>query len=478
MGNSNPHNLKDDHEASIVRKRFNERLERELGARLVVEEKGVALFTKDHYYIAVSHGTSSKVGTEFTLRYTVPTREEAIETLSKIGLIFGMFMTMQEKSKFRPNETAEILTQLAWSIPSHGTQGCAILLDKSLKGLNSNGDDSFNEDGRLHDADYWPQHFLLIFPLRPAEYLFTNAVNSSICLPIIQSVNQLFLTDFTREDYMKHPIVGPQLHQLQLSSAAKTVIDGLTLDMRIRKNGTAVDFVIGPRWMAPILEALQQAYNKPTVPQGTVVIAQSDGLASHATFYCHDIYNNNEVITPETAYFRVRPMEYMNGKTNEIIELPPDIMRENCLCPPGDLWDKQSLIRMVHVEFFLPSQLLSDMITRVREVVIPQMDNGTWDPENHPVILEWNDQFVGLNGKSGFVEDGSESNAPPQSVTPVTEPARFRFVCVGMSYSEDKSYIDDDGIFHPAEAKEEEEEEAEEDDEEPRKAQKVGEEEA
>jgi hypothetical protein len=456
MGNSNPHNLKDEREASLVRKRFNERLEHELNAHLIPieEEKGAALFIKENYYIAVSHGSSSIVGTEFTLRFSAPTKERAIEILPTIGMIFNMFITMQDKSKFRPNETAEILTPLAWSVPSHGTQGCAILLDKTLKGLNSNGDDSFNEDGPLHDADYWPQHFLLIFPLRPAEYLFTNAVNSSICLPIIQSVNPNFLTDFDREDYISHPVIGPQLHELQLSTAAKTIIDGLTLDLRIRQNGTCVDMVMGPRWMAPILEALQQAYNKPTVPQGTLVIAQSDGLASHATFYCHDIYNNHEVITPESAYFRVKPMEYMNGKTNEIVQLPPDLMRKYCLCPPGELWNEHSLIRMVHVEFFLPSLLLSEMITRVREVVIPQMDDGTWDPELHPVILEWRDQFVGLNGKSGFVS----SDVPQQPPTPVTTPARFRFVCAGMSYSQDESYIDDDGIFHPKEAEGSEEE--------------------
>lgn len=451
MGNSNPHNLKDETEASIVRKRYNDRVALELQATLILveEEKGVALFHKveEEYFVAVSHGASSKVGTEFTLRFYADTEVKAQEILPAIGTIFSMFITMQDKSKFRPNETAEILTPLAWTIPCHGTQGCAILLDTSLKGLNSNGDDSFNEDGQLFDPeDYWPQHFLLIFPYRPAEYLFTNAVNSSICLPIIQSVNPVFVTDFDRDDYTKHPVIGPQLHQLQLSTPAKTILDGLTLDLRIRKNGTCVDLVLGPRWMAPLLEALQQAFDKPTVPHGTVVIAQSDSMSCHATFYCHDIYNNHELITPDTAYFRVKPLEYMNGKTNEIVTLSPEIMRERCLCPPGELWVTHGLIRMVHVEFFLPSALLSQMITFVRNAVLPQMDNGSWDPERSPVILEWSEQFVGLNGKSGFVSD---DNVPQQAPTPSTTPARFRFVCAGISYSEDESYIDDDGNFHP-----------------------------
>jgi hypothetical protein len=89
------------------------------------------------------------------------------------------------------------------------------------------------------------------------------------------------------------------------------------------------------------------------------------------------------------------------------------------------------------------------MIDRVRAVVIPQMDAGTWDPDKDPLILEWSDQFHGLNGRSGFASD------PPIDQAAVRSPARFRFVSAGMSYSNDELYIDDEGIFHRTEASEE-----------------------
>jgi hypothetical protein len=365
MGNSlNPHQLKDDNEAEVIRKRYNERLEHELGARLI-RSHPVALFVKEQdgssIYIAVSHGGSSQVGTEFTLRYESASQEMALEYLPQIEMVFGMFISMQKDSKFRPNETAEILSPLNWTVPCSGTLGAAILLDKSLKGLNSNGDDSFNEDGPLHDeVSYWPQHFLLVFPLRAEEYVFTNGVNSSICLPVIQSVNPHLITDFTRGSYLSHPVVGPQLYQLQLSSPSRVVIDGLTLDLRIRKNGQCIDFVMGPRWMAPLLEALQQAFDKPTVPLGTLVVGQSDGLTCYATFSCHDTERDQEIITPDSAYFHIIPLRYGNGKTNTEADLPSDLMRKYCLLSPGDLWREHGLIRSIHVKFFFPSLLLRE----------------------------------------------------------------------------------------------------------------------
>jgi hypothetical protein len=447
---SNPHQLKDHNEALVIRKRYNERLEHDLGMTLIHTEDAIGipigLFRKTETpdtYLAVSHGCSSKVGTEFTLRYVAPSKEIAIEYLSQIGMIFGMFLSMQTDSKFRPNETAEILSPLKWIAPCSGTLGAAILLDTTLKGLNSNGDDSFNEEGPLHDEEcYWPQHFLLVFPLRPAEYLFTNGVNASICLPVIQSINPHFITDFSREDYLLHPLIGPQLHLLQLSSPSKVLIDGLTLDLRIRKNGQCVDLVMGPRWMAPLLEALNQAFDKPTVPLGTQVIGQDDGLTSYVTFVCHDPSTEN-VITPDTAYFLIDPVRYAHGKTQEDgTELSEELKRKYSLLTPGELWRDHGLIRSLHVKFFFPPVLLSEMLDRVRAAVLPQMDAGTWDPDSHPLVLEWGDDFHGVNGKSGFVAD-----SPPANNTAVTAPARFRFVSAGMSYSNDQLYIDDEGTF-------------------------------
>lgn len=447
MGNSHPHNIKDEYEANVSKKKYIERLAKELNAIhiSVEEEKGAALFFNEKYYIAVSYGCSSKVGIEFTLRYLADTKEKAIEIFGQIGMIFGMFITMQENSKFRPNETAELVTPLNWETICHGTQGCGILLDTSLKGLNSNGDNSFNEDGPLHDGDFWPQHFLLLFPLRAAEYRFTNAVNASRFLPLVGTVNPNFVTDFSRDDLMNHPTLETTLQELLLTTPSRTVIDGLSLDIRVRKNGNCVDFVVGPRCMAPILEALEQAYMKPSVPLRTLVIAQADGLACEAGFYCHDIHKDNELIRPETAYYKIVPQGYANGTTQEIVKLSPSLMKQYCFLTPGDLWRQYGLIRMIHAEFFFTAAMLRDMISHVRAAVMQQMTDGTWDPDNNPVILEFPNQFIGLNGKSGILLPNEEVSTVAESVS---TPARWRLICAGMSYFDDEMYIDDEGIFH------------------------------
>ena len=40
--------------------------------------------------------------------------------------------------------------------------GAAIVLDPVLHGINFTDMDHFEEEGHLHDEDYWPQHFLAV----------------------------------------------------------------------------------------------------------------------------------------------------------------------------------------------------------------------------------------------------------------------------------------------------------------------------
>lgn len=155
------------------------------------------------HVVVVTHGCAPNSGSEFVVRLsatgmTAPGQERALlaDVVEKTLMTdLAMFRTMQERTRFRPNETAQVtmfqvrgdgmglrregtVCNLAGPPPSclsrsrrpsqfashqeNGDRGVSILLDSVLKGINYTGEGEFDEEGQRFDEDYWPQHFLQV----------------------------------------------------------------------------------------------------------------------------------------------------------------------------------------------------------------------------------------------------------------------------------------------------------------------------
>jgi hypothetical protein len=236
------------------------------------------------------------------------------------------------------------------------------------------------------------------------------------------------------------PQVGPILKDLKLNTPARTELTGLSIDIRLRKGGSDVDMVFAGRWMAPVLLALQEAFDKPLVPKGSVVIANDEKSTCRVLFCCHD--DNDEVIRPETAKFDIPMVQYLHPESGEVPTLSSVEIREYALMPPGQLWNSKGLIRQISIKFFFPPEMLANMIHTVRERVSSRDNNF----DEVPMIIEWPDKFVGTQGLSGFNERLRDDLI---SVTNANNNLqlkhKFRFVCAGRNYFDDEVFLDDDG---------------------------------
>jgi hypothetical protein len=85
--------------------------------------------------------------------------------------------------------------------------------------------------------------------------------------------------------------LGPLLEQARLTTPGRQQLHGLSVDcrIRVRKGGRQIDLLnIAPRFIAPLLLALEQAFDKPVVPVGTLVQANCERLETAVYFVCSD----------------------------------------------------------------------------------------------------------------------------------------------------------------------------------------------
>lgn len=390
------------------------------------------------HYAIVTHGFAWMYGTEMVVRYFAENDVKASEMDSDIEASLNLIFSMQETAKFRSYESCEIMFPLPFKNRTQGTHGAIIVEDALLQGTHFKTDGEFPEDGFLCDDEFWPQHFLNIFFLRPQDYTMTHAVPLRGLVDIIRMRTLFLINDFSLGPLVNDPITTGALEELKLSCPARCALDGLTLDVRIRKDGSEADLILGGRWMAPVLGALQEAFRKSTVPKGTLVTAVDEKTTCLVSFVCHD--TDGELVTCESAHFCVENCTFAD-ENGTVIELTPEDKRAYSLLPAGILWTEKNLIRQMELIFYFPAEFMALMIDGVREAVLRRADHD-WD--TNPLILEWENVFVGKNGKSGF---NCDNFGPPQCTADDSPRARFRFICAGINYFEDRCLIDDDGLF-------------------------------
>ena len=453
MGNAapGPSGLNEE-EQTLARENYLTRVALTLGAKRLPEKERtlVSLFSveaKDNgtipqHYATVTHGFAWIYGTEFVVRYFADDDAAAATIDASMGPILSMILSMQETTKFRTLESCEVLFQVPFNPPSQGTHGAVIVEDTLLKGTLYK-EDEFPEDGPLCDALYWPQHFLGLAFLRPVDYSATHGVPMRSFVDILKMRSPFLINDFSLGAVAVDPTTASALVDLKMSAPSRCGLTGMSMDLRVRKNGHEVDIVVGGRWLAPILNALQEAFDKPTVPKGTVVSVEDEKSTCLAQFECHD--SEGEVITAETAHFVIQEAYFMKGDDIET-NLGDADRAAYVQIPAGVLWENKQLIRRIEVCFYLPADLMARMIEDVRAAVFSRRDDSNMDAA--PIALEWPESFVGKNGQSGFGPSfGTAANALPGR-TQNEVPDRLRFICAGMEYFEDELAIDDEGSFY------------------------------
>lgn len=373
------------------------------------DNRATKVYECDGYYAIVTYGIGCE--REFVVRFFAADDAQAMALAAQLDRMCALFGMMQDNCVFNCNESADISIALPWEIPTGRPQGALILQDPVLV-----------REGTV---------FLQVLPLRSADYAYLQAVRLVEFAAILKEHDPLLLLRLDSNDWIHHPALRQRFQTLFDSSPAQIAINGVTLDLRLRKSGAALDMLTSGRNLHSICAPLNNVFGKQPVPVGSVVRLECDGGQCEACFSCHDDDGNE--ITPETAFFKVTGLHYADGESNPR-ELAEALQFDYALMPQGELWTKKRLIRRMYVDIHMPAAMLAGMLDDVRNGV--SADGSNWDPDSKPMVLSWPQHFVGTNGKSGFMDR-------PCS----TAPATFRFICAGLTYFEDQVLINDDGDF-------------------------------
>ncbi|KAL6071476.1 hypothetical protein QOT17_006197 [Balamuthia mandrillaris] len=371
----------------------------------------------------VTFGCGHFYGVELVLRVPVdePQHQRVLEAAhANLGVLH---MMMAGGTRFGPYHTVQFINRWPWA-DEHKEQGleeALILAERHvLHGLlpfggRENEQEDEEDKAPFYDDDRWPQRFLLLHPLRPREYLAVSSSASSGVSEIISEDNPLFLSSTSRPHYAKDEPFASRIEELRLKTPVNKSIDGLLMGFEFREEGEAVDVVLGPHWMQSLLQTLEQAFDKPEVPLGTLITAESDSDPCCATFQAH--HKDGAVVTSETATFDLHRIFFKvtkeaNGEDESFVELTDltEEQKEGLLERPEEL-DAKDLFVRIHAEFFMPPKLLAKMHADWQRA----LEGKSWDFGKKPLCLSWPTLFHGV---------GRSSNALPA----------FRLITVGVEY--------------------------------------------
>mmetsp|Transcript_18145 Transcript_18145/g.70143 ORF Transcript_18145/g.70143 Transcript_18145/m.70143 type:complete len:495 (-) Transcript_18145:78-1562(-) len=379
----------------------------------------------------VSHCMAKASGVEMVVRLPAEEEDEAT-TIKAIRQDLSTWCTMQDNAKFRVWETAQMIVQ-NFDVAGSGDKGALLARDPLLSGIGGYTEDGMmDESGPNHDDDYVPAHFLAVHPLMPTEYAAVNSIRVRAFAGLIREHwSPIYLSTPHRANHLVSPAFRNALEELQASSPVRHISDGVTVDVRLRKHGTACDILFSGRCMAHLLIPLSKAFGKEKVPLGTEIGLQSDGGHTLAFFRCHDGEGNE--ITPETAHYRLEQIRYGNTQ-GDPVEVPEKESLEMVFLPPGEVWKQKQMIRMTVMTFLLPAQMLATMLDSVR-TDMPQGASAVG------YVREWPEFFKGTHPPCGVLEQLKDKQEGRK--------CQFRFMCAPMEYFEDEMVLTDDGHFVP-----------------------------
>jgi hypothetical protein len=218
--------------------------------------------------VGVTHGLAWVVGTELVARLQGAANEPewtaaAMRTLESA---FSLFLRMQDDAKFRSGETCSMLSTFPFRRAQSGPRhGALIFEDPVLRGTHWRADGHFDEEGQLHDEHFWPQHFLVIYPLHGAEYSALPGISGPVFAAVLSTRYRLLVTRAERESHLDE--FSAELEARRLRHASRHLTNGVAMYLVLRKLGRELDIVIGARSISTLLTALLSVFDKPNVPK-------------------------------------------------------------------------------------------------------------------------------------------------------------------------------------------------------------------
>lgn len=413
----------EDPQGNVVIVRVGEEAANELSAKL-----GIAVCP---HVAVVSHCLAWKSGTELITRLPPDEADEA-KTITAIQRDYDCWSTMQDEAKFRVRESTQMMMQ-DFDTGENGDKGALLVRDPIVAGNGAYLEDgTMDESGDDYDDDCFPAHFLAVHPLMPTEYAALNGVRTIDFEALLREHwSPIFISSPHRANHLYSRAFKEAFDEARRRSPVMHMSDGLTVDLRLRKQGTAVDILFSGRCMAHLLIPLNQAFDKETVPVGTMVGVQSEGGHVLARFHCHD--SKGCEITKDTAHFSLDVLKYGNS-SGGLVDVEEGEALELALLPPGELWATKKLIRMMVMSFYMPAKMLATMLYTVRENVVPTKSAVGY-------VQEWPEYFSGSHPPGGLLCKLKDRQEGLQ--------CSFRFMCASIEYFEDEQYLDDDGNFVP-----------------------------
>ncbi|KNC51736.1 uncharacterized protein AMSG_07805 [Thecamonas trahens ATCC 50062] len=390
------------------------------------EEKASKLGCPPHTLV-VTFGWSWVTGTEavWHLPLGSETNQELMESVAQTN---GLFLQMQSDGPtFYPGETAQTM---GWTFTNqdphdHGDQGALLVADPVLTGTRQGPGRSerWSSEPPLHTADFMPHGFVGVFPLHPAEYRACGALRAEDYADLVALYHSpVFITSPARASVHHNEAFEAAFITARNNSPTRHLATGVTVDVRLRKNGKALDVVFSGRCMASLLIPLVSAFDKPAPHPDTFV-----GVMSEAGDTAHFVVDEFILAHPTQGGLAV------------VNNPDPAVARAAALLSSQELYYTHNQFRKIEATLYAPPAMFARMLNDVRAEVFDA--NGQARPAVD-LAMSWPQFFAGTTTPPTV--------AFPQPEAPgIDGPYTFRFMAADISYFEGEAHINDDGDVVP-----------------------------
>lgn len=365
---------------------------------------------KPAHHLIFSDGLAASHGIEFTLRVSgSPLEDERLPMMLLLQLLYYREM-LDGGAEVNLYHSVPLggMMPFPWTDPQFqkGDSSALLVADPVLK------------HPRIKILGLLCQSPLMKF----ATATLPNLKVAELLTPLVPDL----ITNLDTPPNPNQPELAAAFKRLAESSPQTPMIQGLMFELRLRQQGQALDFLVGPRWVAPILHAVEQVYGKDagTVLPGSTITCVNESHTGILVIRHHD--DDGQPVQEGAGRFRILEVKYARVVTPGLDEMEPIEVEEAqgqelALLSESELYQKHDLIRHISLELLAPRSLLRRMLTDT------QTRLGVHDFDQHPACI------------FDYCQHFSDQ--------------QFRLIAMSGAYFQDEIGIDDSGNVVPVEAK-------------------------
>ncbi len=360
---------------------------------------------KPAHQLIFSEGLAANHGMEFTLRVSgTPLEDERLPTMMLLQLLY-----YREMLEGGAEVDIHHRVPLGAAMPFPWT-------DQQLRSGDSSAllvADPILKHPRIKVLGLLCQSPLMKF----ATATLPNQEVAELLVPLVPDL----ITDLDTPLDPNQPEFSAALKRLAESAPQTPMIEGLMFELRMRQQGQALDLLVGPRWVAPILHSVEQVYGEKaaTVLPGSAITCVNESHTGMLTIRHHD--DEGQPVKEGQGRFRIQELKYAritNGEAEDIT-LEPDEARRLANISEADLYEKHGLVRLARIELLAPRSLLARLLSDAQNRL------GNHDFESNPACI--------FDYSIHFAEQ------------------KFRLIPISLAYYENEIAVDDSGEVVPRE---------------------------